>query len=162
MIRGAQLSPCGRYRYSLERRWGSGPAVLFVMLNPSTADGLEDDPTIRRCVGFAQRWGAGSLHVTNLFAHRATKPEAVLRIPDVRELEGPDYWTGMREVLATEGLDRRVVCAWGAHGSHLGKGPQMLAHLRAQGFTPVALSRTKDGSPGHPLYLPASSERIPL
>jgi hypothetical protein len=72
--RGATLSDCGRYRYRLWRRWADGPTVLFVMLNPSTADADVDDPTIRRCIGFARSWGAGALEVVNLYAWRATQP----------------------------------------------------------------------------------------
>ena len=70
----AVVSPCERYRYVLRRVFGSGPAVMFVGLNPSTADEHRDDPTIRRCIGFAKRWGYGTVVVTNLYAWRATQP----------------------------------------------------------------------------------------
>src|SRR5689334_20041621 len=74
IVKSAVLSPCGLYRYRLTRRWGDGPALLFVMLNPSTADATEDDPTIRRCTGFAKREGMPAIEVVNLFAWRATDP----------------------------------------------------------------------------------------
>jgi hypothetical protein len=72
----AVLSPDGVYRYRLDRVWGAGPRVLFVMLNPSTADATQDDPTLRRCLGFARDWGYGSLTVANLYAYRARGPQA--------------------------------------------------------------------------------------
>lgn len=72
--RFADISDCGRYRWRLSRRWDDGPQACFVMLNPSTADGLDDDPTVRRCVRFARGWGYGELVVVNLFPYRATDP----------------------------------------------------------------------------------------
>ena len=74
MERGADISPCGRYRYSLWRKWGPGATCMFVGLNPSTADETADDPTIRRCMAFARDWGYGALCMANLFAYRATDP----------------------------------------------------------------------------------------
>jgi hypothetical protein len=74
MERSATISPCRMFRYALWRRWGSGPYAMFIGLNPSTADEQNDDPTIRRCIGFAQSWGYDALCMANLFAYRATKP----------------------------------------------------------------------------------------
>src|SRR5437868_12651695 len=70
----AVISPCGKFRYRLTRQWGEGAALPFVMLNPSTADAEQDDPTIRKCVGFAKRMGYDGIEVVNLYAYRATKP----------------------------------------------------------------------------------------
>ena len=76
MIKSAEISPCGLYRYSLTRKWEAWKGTVnFIMLNPSTADAQEDDPTIRRCIGFAKAWGYGGIVVTNLFAYRATNPK---------------------------------------------------------------------------------------
>ncbi|HEX2136504.1 MAG TPA: DUF1643 domain-containing protein [Microvirga sp.] len=108
MQREALFSPCGAYRYRLARRWAEGPMVAFIMLNPSTADGSIDDPTIRRCIGYAQTWGYGALAVGNLYALRATEPAELRR---ARDPTGPDndrHLEGMTRAAA------RVVCAWGA------------------------------------------------
>ena len=78
----AVISDCGKYRYRLTRKWGYGRPCGFIMLNPSTADALHDDPTIRRCVGFAKAWGCGALIVVNLFAVRATSPREMMRADD--------------------------------------------------------------------------------
>ena len=106
----AEISPCGLYRYRLTRTWdAAAPALLFVMLNPSTADASEDDPTIRRCLGFARRERAGGLVVANLFAFRATDPKA---LEDAADPIGPDNarWieTCVRETSGP------IVAAWGA------------------------------------------------
>ena len=71
----AIISPCGRYRYRLDRRWGDGRTMGFIMLNPSTADAENDDPTIRRCIGFAKREGCDAIAVVNLYALREGRPE---------------------------------------------------------------------------------------
>jgi len=81
VVRSAVLSDCGTYRYSLTRRWSPGPLLGWVMLNPSRADALVDDPTIRRCVGFARRWGFAGIVVRNLYALRATDPRELSRHP---------------------------------------------------------------------------------
>lgn len=105
----AILSPDRRYRYALERRWGRGQFVLFVGLNPSTADENTDDATIRRCMGFAKRWGAGGMLMGNLYALRSTDPRALLSAEDPI---GPDndVW------LTTMSIRSMItVCAWGAN-----------------------------------------------
>ena len=78
--RTAFISPCERYRHALGRHWDNDKGfVLFIMLNPSTADAQQDDPTIRRCMDFAKRWGFGGIEACNLFDWRATDPKAVPR-----------------------------------------------------------------------------------
>ena len=152
IIREALISPCGRYRYRLTRRWDDLPLLPFVMLNPSTADEYEDDPTIRRCMGFARREGLGGITVANMYGLRATNPGDLLRANDPF---GPENDRALYE-LAFEAVVNRVpiVCAWGARGSrsnhHMRSFWQAGAKLKL-----VCLGKTKDGHPRHPLYVKA-------
>jgi len=149
--RSAWMSDCRAYRYSLWRRWGAGPYAMFVGLNPSTADEMSDDPTIRRCIGFAKAWGYEALCMTNLFAYRATKPADMLKQHDPI---GPSNDAHLQKLAAEAGV---VVAAWGTHGTHKGR------HLAVREMLPAMhyLRLTKDGHPGHPLYLPASLRPVP-
>lgn len=146
MDRGAYISACGRYRYSLWRQWAQGPQVMFVGLNPSTADATLDDPTIRRCIGFARAWGYTGLVMTNLFAWRDTDPRNMLAADDP---VGPDNDRVLRVAHDKAAL---TVAAWGAHGTHGGRHNVVRALLPHLHY----LRLTKDGHPGHPLYLPSS------
>ena len=119
----AAYSPCGAFRYSLSRRWGSAPAVAFIMLNPSTASEAQDDPTIARCAAIARALGAGGITVVNLFALRATDPR-VLR--DAPEPVGP---LNDAAILSACSGASRVICAWGTHGAHLGRDAQVASGL---------------------------------
>ena len=163
MNRNAHFSPCGTFRYILTRRWAEDSAALvFVMLNPSTANAQVDDPTIRRCIGFAKSAGFGGIAVVNLFAFRATKP-ADLKAGCLAERIGPenDAWIGsaVRGAVATGG---EVVCAWGAHARGLNRAQDVLADIRIAGARPMCLDATADGIPRHPLMLPASCRVRPL
>ena len=142
----AVLSPCGKYRYRLGRMWGRviDPTVLFVMLNPSTADGTQDDPTIRRCVGFAKTWGFGHLLVGNMFAYRSTDPKA-LRALTVDEATGPENDAHLEHMAS---IAHKIVCAWGAPG-----GTRFPAPLRKHADKLFCLGMTKLGFPRHPLRL---------
>lgn len=140
----AEFSPCGLYRYTLTRQWGHGEFVMFVGLNPSTADAMIDDPTIRRCIGFAKTWGFAGLLMGNIFAWRATDPRKMLSAADP---VGPGNDTFLRLMASQAAL---IVAAWGAHGGHLGRDVAVRAMLPRLHF----LRLTKDGHPGHPLYLP--------
>lgn len=143
--RSAVFSPCRTFRYELWRCWGDPMrAAMFVGLNPSTADETQDDPTIRRCIGFAKAWGYGALVMTNLFAFRATDPDEMKRAPLP---VGPDNDSFLRRWARDAGV---VVAAWGVHGTHRGRDREvrdMLPTMRVLGLT-------KDGHPKHPLYLP--------
>jgi hypothetical protein len=151
----AVISACGKYRYVLTRQVGTGPrTAAFIMLNPSTADAMNDDPTIRRCIGFARKWGYGQLVVLNLFAFRATDPADLKQAADPI---GPENRTWFDRTLTGDGL---VVCGWGVHGAHRGQDQVVLGWLRELGISPVALGITKDGHPKHPLYVPYSAELI--
>ena len=138
----------GAYRYSLWRT--IEPArlqerVLFVMLNPSTADASEDDPTLRRCLGFARAWGLGSLEVCNLFALRSTSPGALL---SARDPVGPRNDEFLREAIARA---RLIVAAWGAQPIAGKRVPAVLRMLRARRVS--CLGTTMGGFPRHPLYV---------
>jgi len=138
-----------RYRFRLSRVWDpGGPRVCFVMLNPSTADAHVLDPTVRRCAGFAGAWGAGAFEVTNVFALRSTDPAGLTRVDDP---VGPG---NDRAILAAARAADRVVCAWGTRATLLGRHATVLDLLRGAGVAPAALLLTRDGFPGHPLYLP--------
>ncbi|HEY1066887.1 MAG TPA: DUF1643 domain-containing protein [Pirellulales bacterium] len=176
MLRSATISECGLYRYTLRRCWDEirgdqAETVVFVGLNPSTADGTLDDPTVRRCVGFAKAWGFGAFVLVNLFAYRATDPTALRGVPDP---VGPlNDETLLRE---TEG--RTVVCCWGAGGrlapppiretfeglrltvSQLPRDVEVDSILHAAGRELKCLGKTKDGSPRHPLYVPAAQPLV--
>ncbi len=146
MYRTAEISPDGLYRYLLGRRWGEGPRATFVMLNPSTADAEQDDPTIRRCVGFAKSWGMGAVQVANLYALRSTDPAALWRAADP---VGPDNDAVLTAcAMVHEGAP--LVAAWGAHAK-----PRRVRHvLQLPGFERLqVLGVTKSGQPRHPLYL---------
>lgn len=144
----AVFSRCRAYRYALWREWDpSGPTVLFVGLNPSTADHRHDDPTIRRCIGFARAWGFGRLAVGNLFAYRTPHP-ALLKQAAAPVGRANDRW--LRRLAAEADL---VVAAWGVHGAHRERSAAVLGYLPA----PKCLGTTKDGAPRHPLYLPKAA-----
>jgi len=149
MIKDAYISDDGLYRYNLVRDWGDNedPGMLFVMLNPSTADAVEDDPTIRRCINFAKREGCGYMEVVNLFAFRATDPKAMKAADDP---VGPENDLVIRQALEDADI---VVCAWGAHGSFKARDKVVLDIIHQSGHVPKALGVTQAGQPRHPLYL---------
>lgn len=148
-IRGdAQFSKCGRYRYWLFREWNfHGDWCAFIMLNPSTATATEDDPTIRRCIGFARAWGFGAVEIVNLFAWRATDPA------DLKKATDPVGELTDRAILAGADIRKLVVAAWGVHGAHMGRDEQVREMLGEEGIVLHHLGLTKDGHPKHPLYL---------
>ena len=151
MERGAVFSPCRRYRYALHRVWEPASGVaMFVGLNPSTADEKADDPTIRRCIAFARAWGYGALCMTNLFAYRATDPADMKKAPD------PIGWENDSTLSAWAHDAGVVVAAWGAHGTY--KRRDQSVRLLVPGLHYLRL--TKDGHPGHPLYLPKNLQPV--
>lgn len=152
----AVLSECGTYRYRLTRIWNpEKPAACFIMLNPSTANATKDDPTIRRCVGFAKSWVCGGIVVVNLFAYRATDPEGLRNTFDPI---GPDNERHIREAVAGASP---VVAAWGAHELAKAAGRVLSGKLIPPGTKLLCLGLTKDGSPRHPLYVRADSPLVP-
>lgn len=150
----AWLSGCERYRYRLGRNWGEGwgAPVTFVMLNPSTADAQQDDPTIRRCVGFAKAWGFGRLVVVNLYALRSTDPKGLWRADDPIGPDNDDHLSEAAWVAARD--DAPIIAAWGANAK-----PDRVAEVLALPHMDrlTALGVTKAGAPRHPLYLRADA-----
>ncbi len=146
MERSATFSHCRKYRYSLWRNWNglfaSGYA-MFIGLNPSTANETNDDPTVRRCIGYAREWGYAGLCMMNLFAFRATSPEDMKAVEDPI---GPDNEQALIDMAECAGV---IVAAWGIHGTHLGQDDKVRKIIPNLSY----LKLTKDGFPGHPLYL---------
>lgn len=143
----AVFSPDREFRYTLTRRWDDRLLVNFLMLNPSTADENIEDPTIRRCMGFARDWGYGGLMVTNIFAYRSTDPKALYKVPDPTGPANNEY------ILKTAKACAVVVCAWGEHGAHQGRGAIVHKLLREAGIATRCLEKNASGEPKHPLYV---------
>jgi hypothetical protein len=144
----AVYSPCERYRYLLTREWAPDQArALFIMLNPSTATEVQNDPTVERCERRARALGFGGFRVCNIFAFRATDPRVMRSASDP---VGPANDACIMDSLPWAD---RVICAWGTHGAHLGRGAQMEALLRGAGRPLFHLGLSKDGHPKHPLYI---------
>ena len=158
---GAHVSECGMYRWLLWRSWGLGKRLLFIMLNPSTADGAEDDPTIRKCIGFARRLGFDGIEVVNLYAFRATKPKDLM---DVLPVLGEDGDADGMILDAARRADT-IICAWGAQARKIPwRAQAVLTQLRENGHAKKlhALRLLADGTPEHPLMLPYSCGLVPL
>jgi hypothetical protein len=157
--RGAVFSPCGRYRYRLWRATGAprdrrDRRVLWVMLNPSTADADRDDATIRRVIGFSRRWGYWRLDVCNLFAWRATDPAELTTVADPVGPENDGHIVQACETAAD------VILAWGGcMPPRFGNRP--LAVLRLLNRPLHCLGRTQAGQPAHPLRLPNDLDTMP-
>lgn len=144
----AIYSPCERYRYALTRVWTPGARrALFVMLNPSTATEVQNDPTVERCERRARSLGFGAFRVCNIFAFRATDPRVMRSQPDP---VGP---LNDAAILAGAGWAQSIVCAWGSHGAHLDRGAAVERLLRGAGHRLHHLGLTKGGQPRHPLYI---------
>lgn len=161
MTSSALFSDCRRYRYWLSRVWDdSKPVVCFIGLNPSTADEKANDPTVRRCISFAQRWDAGALLMLNIFAWRATKPadlwKAHKRYIDV---VGPENLSSKLAGYAKEFRAQTVIAAWGNCPTDRGRIVADL--LRREALELHCLRTNRDGSPAHPLYLPYGLQPTP-
>ena len=148
----ARFSPCGRYRYNLLRNWdGKKGHVLFIGLNPSTADHKTDDPTIRRCVGFAKLWGYGSMEIVNLFAYKATYPKDLFAADNPI---GPrnNYWINKAYTRS----DNTIAC-WGSLGNYQQRAANVMKRLGKL----QCLQINKGNEPAHPLYLRANLKPFP-
>jgi hypothetical protein len=146
-VSDAVYSDCEQYRYLLTRTWLPGPKALFVMLNPSTATEVQNDPTVERCERRARALRFGAFRVTNIFAYRATDPKVMRAEADP---VGPE-----NDAAILQSLDwaDQVICAWGNHGLHLDRGAKVHALLRAAKVPLLHLGLTGQNQPKHPLYI---------
>lgn len=156
---GAVMSPCGRYRYLLWRNWSRAlPRVLFVMLNPSTADAQRDDATIRRCRGYAQAWGFGGFDVTNLFAYRATRPSVLRDYAGDRVGAFANIYISQQAQVASQ-----VIVAWGGNGDRYVPRVLEVTDVLEQSAgvdTMWCIGTTAGGHPVHPLMQERTAERV--
>lgn len=170
--RKTEFSPCRKYRYTLWREFYPVRAIeppllpvagneahnylMVIGLNPSTADETHDDPTIRKCIGFAQRWGYGALCMTNLFAWRDTQPKNMKKATHPC---GDDNHHHLLQCAAGAGM---VLAAWGKDGKFMQQDLTVQGWLSTIGVTLHCLKRNLDGSPMHPLYVPYETTPMPL
>ena len=153
---GAVFDDLRNYRYALWRIWDkSKPVCTFIMLNPSTADDIKNDPTVTRCINYAKSWGFGTLYVRNIFALRSTDPKALLKHPDPVGQFNDAY------IVEAAQYAKVTVVAWGTHGRIMKRGEIVLDKLHRCGFPVYCLGLTKCGQPRHPLYLPNTLKPIP-
>ncbi len=157
--RTAEFSDSGIYRYTLGRRWGlpGHGAVCWIMLNPSTADADQDDPTIRRCMNFSESWGYEAMVVVNLFALRTPHPQVLKAYAGdpVGPLNDEKIWMYAK-------ASALVVAAWGEHGTYRNRSGEVRQLLMDHDVDLYALRRSKSGQPSHPLYLPGDLTPSPL
>ncbi len=161
--RGAIISDCGTFRYRLWRTWDRAlPQLPFIMLNPSTADGNTDDPTVRKICNFAKQFGYGGIEVGNLYAYRATKPAELLKTANPI---GPNNDNYLKALATCYGP--LVICAWGVTTpARWHRATDVLQLLGDHGARPHALALTAEDDPWHPLYLsynmPDGTPRQPI
>lgn len=142
-------NPYCPYRYTLNRRWGPGPRLLWIMLNPSMADHRHDDPTIRRVRAFSEEQGYHAFVVANLFARRATKPDE-LRPLSLEDRIGPlnDRW-----LVRLFQRHTQAVAAWGSSPIQIKRGVQVEGMAGLEGCNLLALGFSQQGFPRHPLFV---------
>ena len=148
----AYYSPCLAWRYGLRRVWGAGPELLYIMLNPSTATELANDPTIERCQRRAVQLGFGGMRIANLFAWRATRPQELRTVADP---VGPENAALLEDWCAGAEM---TLAAWGVHGVLMGEGPRVARRLTGD---VRHLGLTREGHPRHPLYVPYARQPMP-
>lgn len=150
----AVFSGCRLYRYELWRRWGpSDRFVNFIGVNPSTADEYSNDPTIRKCIKFAQSWGYDALCMTNLFAYRSRDPKALSRVED------PTGNANDRHLIERASEAAIVIACWGRNGEFLERDKEVLSMIDRDIY---CIRKLADGVPEHPLYIPGSTRPIKL
>ena len=153
IFKTAEFSACRIYRYVLWRWWDkTKPYCMFIGLNPSIADEKNDDPTIRRCIGFAFDWGYGGLCMTNLFAFRARNPKDMLSYPNPIG-NNNDEW--IIKLSRQAGI---VIAAWGTKGNYKARDKAVYKLVESLYY----LEKTKKGFPKHPLYLKKNIQPKPF
>lgn len=153
MKRGAIFSPCKKYRYMLWRCWDINlPSVMFIMLNPSTADGEKDDPTCRRVIGISKKLGFGQVYMLNLFAYITPYPGELI------DQEDPIGEDNVRYLMSYAHTASTVIYAYGASEEARVRAIMMYNQLPDG----MALMINKDGSPRHPLYVPNYVKLVPF
>lgn len=159
MQNACEFSACRRYRYTLAHTFerdlfepeSQTDKIVWLMLNPSTADESQLDPTLRRVAAFSRGWGYPGFIVLNLFAYRSTEPEGMKA---ERDPVGPRNDSAILETAR----NRRVICGWGNHGTHRDRDLTVFRMLHAEGIRLECLSRTGIGMPQHPLYMPGNAK----
>lgn len=156
METNAKISECGKYRYSLKRIWDEEKSrVAFIALNPSTADEVNNDNTVDRCIDFAKSWGAGGMYMFNVFAYRATNPTDMKAQDDPIGSENDNH---LAKILELPKVDKIIVC-WGNDGLHRGRANQVREILKnMQRDKLYYLEINKNGEPRHPLYVHGSTK----
>lgn len=150
---GAVFDQHRAYRFVLWRFWNDAPRVLFVGLNPSTADEYSDDPTLKRCCTFAENWGYGGIYLCNLFSYRATEPEDLIVAK-----AGALHAANIPAITMATKLVVMTIAAWG-DGVELDKGWKIVAgHIKNIISPSMCFGLTQKGNPKHPLYLPGESK----
>jgi hypothetical protein len=148
---GALFSRCRRWRYLLWRCWDEAkPVANFLMLNPSTADEFQLDPSCTRARNYAEHWGYGAVVITNIFGWRATDPGEMKAVKD------PVGRGNDAAILKAARDAKLVVCAWGNHGLHLERSRHVTGLLREANVPLNFLRMNGQGEPAHPLYLPGN------
>ena len=157
--RSAEISACGRYRYRLWRKWDESDRrpILWVMLNPSTADGNVDDRTISRCIDFSRRFGYGAMWVGNMYAYRSTDPRELVRL-DLLTAYGPH---NLRHLTEMAQASDRVVVAWGSNMMARGESQHFTRRMLERERRLWCLGKTNGGAPRHPLYVPKETQLEP-
>lgn len=167
MKRETIFSPCRKYRYTLWREWDcdtltgcsddlahAGEYVMFIGLNPSTADETKDDPTIRRCIRFAKQWGYGAMCMTNIFAWRDTDPAKM------KLAENPGGIDNQHHLLSIASEAGLVVAAWGNNGASQCRDLTVRQWLSGIGIQMKCFRITQNKQPQHPLYVAADTTLI--
>ena len=154
-----EFSPCEKFRYSLCRTFESGEgSINFIMLNPSTADLVHNDPTINRCEQRAITEGFGEMVITNIFAYRATEPK------DMKAFYGKkpcrEYEVNFEKIRGFAESADKVICAWGNHGAFMDTADRVREVLKPYQQKVFYLKLNKSGEPQHPLYLAAAMEAV--